>query len=284
MESKPCGFCPAMIRENYICIACGTQYSESAEPPARCEICADQRQSPPVDGQGWTTARELAEEHRNCIVEIEAGAFSISTKPVFAIGQHAYLIRSTSGNVLWDCISVIDPQTVEQVNELGGIHVIALSHPHFYASAVDWSAAFSGAPVYIHASDRQWILRPDPCFVAWRGKRRKIADGITLVHCGGHFDGSAVLHWSDGAGGRGVLFTSDTIHVCHDGRWLSFMYSYPNYIPLDEAAVLQIRDRVAREQFDRLYGAFGSSIQAGGHEAVNRSASRYITFLKGAKQ
>jgi hypothetical protein len=65
------------------------------------------------------------------------------------------------------------------------------------------------------------------------------------VRCGGHFPGSAVLHWADGADGRGALFTGDTIQVVSDRRWVSFMYSYPNLIPTNAATVRQIVAAVA---------------------------------------
>ena len=54
------------------------------------------------------------------------------------------LIQSPGGNVLWDCISLIDDATIEAVRSLGGLATIAISHPHCYSGMVEWSRAFAG--------------------------------------------------------------------------------------------------------------------------------------------
>lgn len=266
-----------------ICTSCGVQHASSAQPPSFCRICADERQDQTPADPPWITPQDLAAHYRNRLAEVESGLFLLWTEPTFAIGQRAYFLRTPTGNVLWDCLSAVDAQTLEQLKEFGGIRAIALSHPHFYGSAVEWSAAFGGVPIYVHAADREWIQRPDPCFQLWTGERQEIIEGVTLLHCGGHFDGSAVLHWPEGAEGRGVLLASDTIYVCPDGRWVSFMYSYPNCIPLDEASVRQIRERVAAVRFDRIYGAFGAKVARDGQTVVEESAARYVSFLKGQR-
>ncbi len=120
--------------------------------------------------------------------------------PGFAIGQRALLVRTPNGNVLWDCISLLDEDTVEAVQKLGGISAIAVSHPHTVGSLVEWSHAFDYAPIYWHADNRRWVMRPDRAFEFWEGETCPLMDGITLVRCGGHFEGSTVLHWAAGCG------------------------------------------------------------------------------------
>src|SRR5690606_11658126 len=137
--------------------------------------------------------------------------------------------------VLWDCIPLLDPALVEMVKGLGGVTAVAISHPHYYTSVVDWSRAFGGVPVYLHAADRRWVMRPDPAISFWDGDTKSLGDGLTLVRCGGHFDGGTVLHWQGGANGQGALLTGDIIQVVADRKHVSFMYSYPNYIPLSAA-------------------------------------------------
>ena len=58
--------------------------------------------------------------------------------------------------------------TVGAVQALGGIAAIAISHPHFYASMVEWSRAFH-APIYLHTDARRWVMRPDPAIHWWEG-------------------------------------------------------------------------------------------------------------------
>ena len=85
-----------------------------------------------------------------------------------------------------------------------------------------------------------------------------------------------MLLWPDGAEGRGVLLSSDTIHVAPDRRHVSFMYSYPNYIPLSASMVDRIVAKIMPLKFDRIYSHFYHlDIQAGAKEAVRRSAERY---------
>src|SRR5262249_59843285 len=110
----------------------------------------------------WTTLAGLARGHFNCYRQHEPGLIGIGTLPKFAIGQRALLLRTPSGNILWDCISLIDPATVEIVKGLGGLAGIAISHPHYYGTMVEWSRAFGGVPIHLHATYRHWIMRPDP--------------------------------------------------------------------------------------------------------------------------
>ncbi|HZD88514.1 MAG TPA: MBL fold metallo-hydrolase, partial [Pseudolabrys sp.] len=121
---------------HFICTACGTQYAESAHPPAQCLICEEERQYVPPRGQTWTTPGALAQAHVNSYREYEPGVIGLATQPHFAIGQRAILVRTPAGNVLWDCISLLDAATVTLINGLGGIKAIAISHPHFYTAMV----------------------------------------------------------------------------------------------------------------------------------------------------
>jgi glyoxylase-like metal-dependent hydrolase (beta-lactamase superfamily II) len=147
-----------------------------------------------VTGQQWTTHDDLLRTHRNSVRAEEPGLTGIGVEPAFAIGQRALLVRSPAGNVLWDCVPLLDPALVEMINAVGGVSAIAISHPHYYTSLVEWSRAFGEVPVYLHAADRQWVMRPDQAVVFWDGETKALGDGLTLVRCGGHFDGGTVLH------------------------------------------------------------------------------------------
>src|ERR1700752_2659806 len=152
--------------ENYICITCGTQYPASTGAPAHCPICEEDRQYVNQDGQQWKTLGEMRQSYTNSFVEIDPGITAIKTEPGFAIGQQANLIQTPAGNLLWECISFLDDATVAEVRRRGGIAAIAISHPHFYSSMVEWSRAFQ-APIYLHASNRPWVMRPDQAVQFW---------------------------------------------------------------------------------------------------------------------
>jgi glyoxylase-like metal-dependent hydrolase (beta-lactamase superfamily II) len=206
----------------FICTACGTQYPDSAVPPGRCVICEEERQYVPPRGQGWTTLQALSQSHLNSYREYEPGVIGVGSQPAFAIGQRALLLRTSGGNLLWDCIATLDAATVTMIKGLGGVDAIAISHPHFYTTMVEWAHAFD-TPIHLHAADREWIMRPDAAIKLWESETRELWDGVTLVRCGGHFEGGTVLHWQGGAAGRGVVCAGDILTVTTDRKWLSFM-------------------------------------------------------------
>jgi rubredoxin len=264
----------------WICVTCGVQYPDTEHPPPGCPICADERQYVGWSGQQWTTRDELAGKHSNDVREEEPDLIGIGLRPAFGIGQRALLVCTTHGNVLWDCVSLLDSGGREKINELGGIDTICMSHPHFYGAHVDIADAFD-ARVLIPRADEQWIQRPSDRIDLF-DETVDVLPGVTLARIGGHFDGAAVLHWAAGSDGRGALLTGDTITVVPDRAWVSFMYSYPNLIPLDEATVRDIVRRVERFAFDRIYGGWwGRIVVADGAAAVRRSADRYVAHLCG---
>ncbi len=266
---------------HFLCTTCGTQFSESQAPPLACPICQDERQYVPPEGQRWTTLEELRVSHRAEIREEEPGLTGIGGEPSFAIGQRALLVQAPDGNILWDCISLLDDEIAGRVEELGGIAAISISHPHYYSSMVEWSEAFD-APIYLHAADREWVLRPSDRIVFWAGESRKLGPGLTLVRCGGHYEGGTVLHWAAGAEGRGALLSGDIVQVIPDRAYVSFMYSYPNLIPLNEQAIRRIVAALAPFDFDRIHGAWwGRVVPTDGKGAVTRSAERYLKAIRG---
>ena len=84
----------------------------------------------------------------------------------------------------------------------------------------------------------------------------KLWDGVTLVRCGGHFPRGTVMHWAGGAGGRGIICAGDILTVATDRKWLSFMRSYPNFIPLSAREVEHIGEALAPFKFDIIYGHY----------------------------
>jgi len=267
--------------QNYICKTCGTQFAASEAPPAHCPICKDERQYIGWNGQAWTTMEALGQDHHNIFKSLEDNLTGIGTHPGFAIGQRALLVQTPEGNVLWDCISLVDQATIALVQSLGGISAIAISHPHFYTSMVEWSHIFE-APIYLHSADQQWVQRSDPAIQFWDAERKELSEGLTLIRCGGHFAGSTVLHWAQGMDGKGALLSGDTLQVVSDRRYVSFMYSYPNLIPLPAQTIRQISAAVEPYDFERVYGGWWDrNVYADAKNAVARSADRYLDAFGG---
>ena len=266
----------------WICATCGVQYPDSVEPPPSCPICQDERQYVGPDGQQWTTTAELCGGHQSELREEEPDLVGVAVTPSFGIGQRALLVLTGQGNVLWDCVSLIDDAARKRIADLGGIDAICMSHPHFYGAHVEIADAFD-ARVFIPRADQQWIQRPSSRIELFDDDAEPVP-GLIVARIGGHFDGAAVLHWPAGSDGRGALLTGDTIAVVSDRDWVSFMWSFPNYIPLDEHTVLDIARRVERFSFDRIYGGWwGRVVVRDGPAAIRRSADRYVARLHGER-
>ncbi len=265
---------------HYICTTCGTQYPESDHPPDKCSICEDERQYVGLKGQEWTTLQAIKGHYHNTFIPLEPDLTAVLTQPDFAIHQRAILVQSPGGNVLWDCVSLLDESTVRAIRDRGSLEAIAISHPHYYTTMVEWSREFDNIPVYLHAADLCHVVRPAACLKFWDGDELRIGAGLTLIRCGGHFEGGTVLHCAHAAEGRGALLSGDIIQVVPDRRWVSFMYSYPNLIPLPADKVRRIVAAVEPFAFDRIYGAFHPmQVMAEGKAAVRRSAERYLRAI-----
>ena len=143
---------------------------------------------------------------------------------------------------------------------------------------IEYAHAFD-APVYIHASDREWVARPDDSVVYRDGDRRAIGDGLTLINAGVHFAGGQVLHWAGAQDGFGALFSGDIMTVVPDRRWVSFMYSYPNLIPERPRTIRRALSLIEPYRFGRVYGAWWRRVvHPGGEAAIRPSADRYFSF------
>jgi hypothetical protein len=266
----------------FICTTCGTQYASSDKPPTACPICDDERQYVTPAGQSWTTLDTLAKRNMNAIRELEPNLISITTQPAFGINQRAQLLRTPHGNILWDCVALIDRATVEMIRAMGGIKGIAISHPHYYTTMIEWSDALGGVPIHLHEADKKWIMRSGPAIKLWSGQTKELLPGLTLICAGGHYPGGTVLHWAEGCGGKGALLSGDIVQVVQDNKSVSFMWSFPNFIPLSAPRVEGVINSLKPYKFDLVHGAFTDrTIWSDGKGVVERSAERYLKIIRG---
>ena len=85
-----------------------------------------------------------------------------------------------------------------------------------------------------------------------------------------------MLHWAE----RRALLTGDIVQVIPDRRYVSFMYSYPNLIPLPPSAVHRIAAALEPFEFDTLYGAWWDRfIPRDASGVVRRSVDRYLRAI-----
>jgi hypothetical protein len=260
----------------FMCVTCGVQFGESEAPPESCPICNDERQYVRWGGQAWTNSEEVAARHK-LVMKDDAGVLAFGIEPKFAIGQRALLAETPDGNVLWDCISLVTDEAVAEIERRGGLQAIAISHPHYYSVMADWADAF-GVPIHIHADERQWVMEPHPSISFWEGETLALNASLTLIRCGGHFAGGQVLHWKR-PGGNAIL-SGDILQVVPTRRHVTFMYSYPNHIPLNARTVKRIAAAVEPFGYDDIYGAWWETNVIGGAKVAMRvSVERYLKAI-----
>jgi hypothetical protein len=272
-----------------ICVACGTQYDDPfPDPPKSCKICDDPRQFVPPTGQAWSCLTKLkAQNFKNTWTQdaVDKRVWFIQSVPdafpehltgvnlgltsglgplKIGIGQRAIFLQTEHGNILWDLVPFIDDKFIKEVEEKGGLQAIVISHPHFYNTHLDWAAAFN-CPVYLASNDREWLARTDdasnPRRQFIKNKTETILPGVTAIKAGGHFPGSLVLHWDK------KLLLADTIMTAPSGLFFqdsrqegtvayTFMWSYPNMIPLTPESLLNIWNAITLFDFETTHGGF----------------------------
>ena len=268
------------VTEPWLCPTCAVEYPDTEKPPETCPICSDDRQYVGPEGQRWTTLTELHQTDRHgAVTELEPGLFGVTVEPAVGIGQQAILVRTPAGNLLWDPTGYVDDDLVASVADHGGVAAIAASHPHMFGVQVEWSRRFAGAPVWVNAADADWVQRADPVIRTWEDHAEPVP-GVNLHRIGGHFPGSAVAHLT-GADGRGVLLSGDTVAGTPGQRWVSFLRSYPNKIPLSATVVGVLADRLGTLSYDRLYDNFDGRVTGDADARVQRSAERYVGWVRG---
>ncbi len=265
----------------WICATCAVETADLPEPPQQCAICEDERQWVPAGGQRWTTLARLREDGTRIVVEqVEPELWGLRAEPAVGIGQQTMVVRTPQGTLLFDCVGYLDDAAVEQVRALGPTLAVAASHPHMYGVQTEWARALGDVPVLVAERDREWVRRADP-LVELYDERRTVAPGLTVHRVGGHFRGQAVVEWTAGNDGLGVLLAGDAIFPNPDRRSVSFMRSYPNRIPLSGNVVQRVVGQVESLHFDRLYNNFGDCVPRGAKAVVRASADRHTAWVRG---
>ncbi|KAI0505642.1 beta-lactamase-like protein [Xylaria bambusicola] len=257
-----------------VCKTCGTQFpTDDKSKVTTCFICDDPRQYVPPSGQSFTSLSALRSsgKHKNVFTPIAADPehlVAIATSPKVGIGQRAILVRTGQGNVLWDCITLLDDETIARVNDLGGINAIVISHPHYYSTHLEWARVFD-CPVYLAGEDKEWLAQRDSERQIFVSEVETQVHGTTVLKLGGHFPGSLVMLY------EGKLLIADTFFATPSGlgNWdadalgaargrpaemssFAFMWSYPNMIPLAPDALEAMWAVLKRYEFGSTHGAF----------------------------
>jgi glyoxylase-like metal-dependent hydrolase (beta-lactamase superfamily II) len=258
-----------------ICETCGTQYREEVQFTGVCPICNDDRQYIGDNGQRWTDTDELKKGHKVKISQVNERLYTLKMETAFALGQRAFLVLSPNGNVLWDCIPLLDDATIDFINSKGGLKAIVFSHPHYYSTMNEWAAAFN-CPIYIHQGDREFIFYSTDAVKLWEGDLQPLWDDLSIIHIGGHFPGSCLLR-AGTLSSKGAILVGDSFYLSKSKRHIAVMYSYPNQILLTKKEFAEVRRKSAGLTFDTLYCAFdGQNLEGNAYEVFSTSIQRYL--------
>lgn len=277
VSSQPMYYDLKMTGSWLVCTACGTQYATADRRELKtCFICDDPRQFTPPSGQSFTTLDDVRSNSKNVWTPIcgDDRFLSVVTEPKVGIGQRAILIKTPQGNVLWDCITLIDYETVSKIKSMGGLKAIVISHPHYYTTHVEWARAFS-CPVYLATEDQQWTTQSSANQIFFKETELDLqiggaSSGIKILKLGGHFPGSCVALY------EGRLLVADTLVTTPSGlgSWetdavgntrnqrpqgmnsFSFMWSIPNMIPLPPHELEKMWEILGKHDFSSTHGAF----------------------------
>jgi hypothetical protein len=255
-----------------ICSTCGTWYIYPVPEP--CPVCSDDRQYVPEGGQLWTKPEGLYASHKIQRKVLQDDLVELVIHPPFAIGQRALLVLTRHGNVLWDCIPMLDAETISFIQSKGGLKAIAISHPHYYSNMNDWAEAFN-CPVYIHENDQSFVYQKSGNIQLWRGEEQSLLNDMRICNIGGHFPGSSLLHVPF-LSEEGTVLCGDTLYLSPSKKHVAVMYSYPNRIPLPQEELKHVKKRLQGYSFDRLYGFYSyQNLLENVQEIMNASWKRY---------
>jgi len=189
------------------------------------------------------------------------------------------LIKTPAGNVLWDCVALLDDETIDWIKSIGGLQAIVISHPHYYTTHLEWAETFD-CPVYMSEEDSKWLCREDKKSVRKFIEEGKTeldipakdgkSTGVKAIKLSGHFPGSLVVLYDGRLGVADTLVTTPA----GLGNWgkkgrpegmnsFGFYWSIPNLIPLPPDEIAEMWQVLNQYEFHSTHGAFvGTDIVA----------------------
>ena len=229
----------------------------------------------PENGQIWIKPSDLLKNHSVKLNRLQDNLYELFINPMFAIGQRALLVLSKHGNILWDCIPMLDEMTIEFIKAKGGLKAIAFSHPHFYSNMNDWAEYFN-CPIYIHNKDVEHNMVKGKHVTLWDGDEFPLWDEMKIMQIGGHFAGSSILHVPF-LSKEGSIICGDTLFLSPSKKHFSVVYSSPNRIPLPLAEITRIKKRFDNIPFDSFYGYIKTqNLHKDVKEILETSMAKYV--------
>ena len=237
----------------YACANCGFWQRHFAPPPD-CPVCTDVRNDLPEDGWSFLAPPEVNARLSGRWRQLTDDLYAFGTAPRFGLDGTGWLIVRPEGNVAFEAAPWYTEPMRAEIARLGGIAVLAASHPHGYGALWQLQDAFEPPVVAIQREDLNFTkaLRVNTPFE----DRLDLGAGLTLHHVGGHYDGQAVLHDAR----RGLLFAGDMFKIDQDARGasraMSMHKAFHKRIPLTHREIARYREVVASLDFTAVLTPF----------------------------
>ena len=238
-------FKDALDLPTYFCANCGF-WQRHFERPTSCPLCIDARHVLPQ--RGWQFYdRAEAESRYPCFWgEVEPGVWRFWNDPVDGIGSSGYLLQTAGGNLAFEGCAVYSTAALDTIARLGGVQVLAASHPHSYGAIWQLQDRFN-PELALHPGDLNWSAA---LCVNWPfDEQLEPLPGLELHLTAGHFDGHTVLF--DRA--RKILFCGDCLKFELDrldprrATTISAHKAFVRGIPLTPNELRRYRDRLSRQ-------------------------------------
>ena len=253
-----------MPLSHWACANCGFWQRHFAPPD--CPVCTDVRNDLPEDGWRFLPEAEVAASHAGGWRQVAENLWAFTTTPALGLAGTGWLIVRPEGNIAFEAAPYYSKAMLAQIEALGGIAILAASHPHGYGALFQLQRAFDPPVLAIHKDDLQYTKGFR--VTAPYDDTLELAPGYTLHHVGGHYAGQAALH--DAPGRR--LFCGDMFKIDQDeaGRstHVSSHKAFHKNIPLTHGELRQYRDAIAPLAFDAVLTPFEYAPEVGRDTAL----------------
>lgn len=248
----------------FACTNCGFWQRHFAPPD--CPVCTDVRNDLPEDGWRFLAEDEVRSTHTGQARQVADDLWEFTTQPGLGLAGSGWLITRAEGNIAFEAAPYYSDDTLDTLRALGGVALLAASHPHGYGALWQLQREFDPEIVAIHRDD----LQSTKAFRVTTpyDDTLELAPGYTLHHVGGHYEGHAALH--DAPGRR--LFCGDMFKIDQDAdghsRGISSHKAFHKDIPLTHGEVRRYRDVIATLDFDSVLTPFGYAPDVGREVAL----------------
>ncbi len=259
-------FAGALNLPAFFCDNCGFWQRHFAVPPS-CPLCLDARHVVPQIGWRFRTIEEACRLYPCHWEELESGVWRFWNDPVSGIGSMAYLFRSPSGNMMFEGCAAFSPAALDHIAALGGVQVLAASHPHSYGALWQIQDRFD-PELALHPGDLAWS---SAVCVTWPfDDLLEPLPGLALHLTAGHFDGHTVLFDRT----RGILCCGDALKFELDpadrrrATTISTHKAFVRGVPLTPGELRRYRAVFAPLDFVQTWTPFEQVRNSGRQEAL----------------